>query len=77
MCATPKVHTDDSSVYNSHGDIHTELGYQKEVLEDEIKFLWDKETLGIFIYEVHDDDAIATRWLELRGINGAAAVRAV
>ena len=64
MCATPKVHTDDSSVYNSHGDIHTELGYQKEVLEDEIKFLWDKYTLGIFIHEVHDDDLLAIERLE-------------
>ena len=29
-------------------DIHAELGYQREVLEDDVKFLWDKETLGIF-----------------------------
>ena len=45
-------------------DTHAELGYQREVLEDEIKFLWDKETLGIFQHEVHDDDLIAIHRME-------------
>ena len=64
LCTTPKVHEKQGIVNDHHTDIHSELGYQREVLEDEIKFLWDKETLGIFIHEVHDDDAIATRRLE-------------
>ena len=64
LCTTPKVHERQGIINDYQPGIHSELGYQKEVLEDEIKFLWDKETLGIFIHEVHDDDAIATRRLE-------------
>ena len=64
MCTTPKIHEKNGIVSDHQLNIHSELGFQREVLEDEIKFLWDKETLGIFIHEVHDDDAIATRRLE-------------
>ena len=64
MCTAPKIHEKNGIVCDHQLSIHSELGYQREVLEDEIKFLWDKETLGIFIHEVHDDDAIATRRLE-------------
>ena len=64
MCTTPKIHETNRIVSDYQPNIHSELGYQKEVLEDEIKFLWDKETLGIFIHEVHDDDVIATKRLE-------------
>ena len=49
---------------NACSDIHCELGYEREVLEDEIKFLWDKSDLGIFSHEVHDDDLIAVKRLE-------------
>ena len=59
MSAIPKL-----KVETLQNDIHAELGYQREVLEDEIKFLWDKETLGIFQHEVHDDDLIAVHRLE-------------
>ena len=59
MSTTPKLQ--DS---NLEMGAHAELGYQREVLEDEIQFLWDKETLGIFQHEVHDDDLIAVHRLE-------------
>ena len=64
MCTIPKIHEKNGIVPDFQEGIHSELGYQREVLEDEIKLLWDKETLGIFVHEVHDDDAIATRRLE-------------
>ena len=64
MCTTPKIHEKNGIANDNLPGIHSELGYHKEILEDEIKLLWDKETLGIFIHEVHDDDAIATRRLE-------------
>ena len=59
MSAIPKLKGE-----TLQNDVHAELGYQREVLEDEIKFLWDKETLGIFQHEVHDDDLIAVHRLE-------------
>ena len=64
LCTIPKIHEKNGIVKDYHANTHSELGYQREVLEDEIKLLWDKETLGIFIHEVHDDDAIAIRRLE-------------
>ena len=64
MYATPKIHEEHSIRNDSSQDIHTMLGYQKEVLEDEVKFLWDKYTLGIFVHEVHDDDLLAIQRLE-------------
>lgn len=64
MCVTPKIHDEQDSINDSQSNIHIELGYQKEVLEDEIKFLWDKYTLGIFVHEVHDDDLLAIDRLE-------------
>ena len=64
MCATPKVHEEHAIIDDSADEIHNMLGYRKEVLEDEIKFLWDKYTLGIFTHEVHDDDMLAIQRLE-------------
>ena len=64
MCATPKVHEEHAIIDDSAEEIHNMLGYRKEVLEDEIKFLWDKYTLGIFTHEVHDDDMLAIQRLE-------------
>ena len=56
MYATPKIHEEHGIINDSTQEIHAMLGYRKEGLEDEIKFLWDKYTLGIFQHEVHDDD---------------------
>ena len=64
MCVTPKVKDDIESRVEEELEIHEELGYQKEVLEDEIKFLWDKHSLGIFVHEVHDDDLMAIQRVE-------------
>ena len=49
---------------NACKDMHCELGYEKEVLEDEIRFLWDKADLGIFSHEVHDDDLMAVKRIQ-------------
>lgn len=64
MCAIPKICEEHGIINDSAQDIHTMLGYRKEVLEDEVKFLWDKYTLGIFQHEVHDDDLLAIERLE-------------
>ena len=64
MCVTPKVRDDLESMAEETADAHEELGYQREVLEDEIKFLWEKHNLGIFIHEVHDDDLMAIQRVE-------------
>ena len=64
LCTTPKLCNTVPEDNHTSTDIHSELGYEKEVLEDEIRFLWDKTDLGIFNHEVHDDDRIAVRRLE-------------
>ena len=64
ICAIPKICEEHGIINDSAQDIHTMLGYRKEVLEDEVKFLWDKYTLGIFQHEVHDDDLLAIERLE-------------
>ena len=64
LCITPKLCDNILVDGNTSTDIHSELGYEKEVLEDEIRFLWDKTDLGIFSHEVHDDDMIAVKRLE-------------
>ena len=64
MCTTPKLCEKGDILKDSEANIHDQLGYQKEVLEDEISFLWDKENLGIFSYGVHNEDLIAIQRLE-------------
>ena len=64
MCATPKLCENGGILRDPEANIHDQLGYQKEVLEDEISFLWDKENLGIFSHEVHNEDLIAIHRLE-------------
>ena len=63
MCITPKV-CKDPETNNTTPDIHQKLGFQRDVLEDEIKFLWEKDNIGIFSHEIHDDDLIAIQRLE-------------
>ena len=63
MCITPKV-CKDPETSNTTPDIHQKLGFQRDVLEDEIKFLWEKDNIGIFSHEIHDDDLIAIQRLE-------------
>ena len=64
MCATPKLCEEGSFLEDTEANAHEQFGYQKEVLEDEISFLWDKENLGIFSHEVHNEDQIAIQRLE-------------
>ena len=64
MCSTPKLCDKVSLQRDPEANIHDQLGYHKEVLEDEVSFLWDKANLGIFSHEVHDEDRIATQRLE-------------
>ena len=64
MCATPKVCEDPKTCVVPEIEIHSELGFHRNVLEDEIKFLWEKDNLGIFSHEIHDDDLIAMQRLE-------------
>ena len=64
MCVTPKVCEPLEGSDRLVTPIHQQLGFQRDVLEDEIRFLWDKDNLGIFSHEIHDDDLIAVQRLE-------------
>ena len=63
MYATPKI-CENPKCSIPEPDVHSVLGFQRDVLEDEIKFLWEKDNLGIFSHEMHDNDLIAMQRLE-------------
>ena len=63
MYAAPKI-CENPKCSIPEPDVHSVLGYQRDVLEDEIKFLWEKDNLGIFSHEMHDNDLIAMQRLE-------------
>merc|ERR1712215_29805 len=62
MYAAPKI-CENPKCSIPEPDVHSVLGFQRDVLEDEIKFLWEKDNLGIFSHEMHDNDLIAMHFM--------------